>query len=140
MGGLLATLGHGDIWSWTAAKGHVWVHGSVAASICADVMTPVTTEGRAAAWVWAPTWGHVGVQGPPSDTDLRGLHCHWAHAAAEGHIWVRGLLQLESVLMFTAPVTTVAYVSHVLNLVLKHEGHAELTPPLTGMGNADPIP
>ena len=33
VGGLLATWGHGDIWDWAAAKGHVWVSGPVTAKV-----------------------------------------------------------------------------------------------------------
>ena len=110
-------------------------------------MTPVTTEARAAAWVWAPPGAKLVSKGPPAASVT--LICVASTAtgptllpsAMSGSVI---LLQLESMLISTAPVTTVAHVSHVLNYVLnhvlKHEGHAELTLPLTCMENADPIP
>ena len=35
-GRLACTQSHGDIWSWAATKGHVWVCGPAAALVCVN--------------------------------------------------------------------------------------------------------
>lgn len=46
------------------------------------------------------------------------------------------LLQLGSVLMSIAHVSTEAHVNHMLNHVLKYKGRTELPLPLNGLGRA----
>lgn len=39
-----ATWGHADVWTQTAVKDHVWVHGPAAVSLYVDFKASVTTE------------------------------------------------------------------------------------------------
>lgn len=38
MGGIIAIQGHGVIWTWTAARAYVCVHGPNAIIVCFDVL------------------------------------------------------------------------------------------------------
>lgn len=61
VGGLLATLGHGDVWSWVSES--VALPPAACASTRMSV-TAVATEGCGDARVWAATCDHIVAQGP----------------------------------------------------------------------------